>query len=84
MPERGIFRSSTHATDIRKDKIYRGIFCDFVHIDDEVIVAGIITGSAGELLDIVLAHLIDLIDEEPRLFFIGFFDRLSYRYVRCA
>ena len=60
-----LFLSRT--TDVLKDEIYRSILGQVVHAEDEVVVASIVAAGAGELVDIVLAHLIDFVDDEPRL-----------------
>lgn len=60
-----LFLSRT--TDVLKNQIYCGILAEFVHVEDEMVVASIIAAGAGELVDVVLTHFIDSVDDEPCL-----------------
>ena len=56
-----------HVIDHGQDDVDSGILGEFVHGDDELVVACVVTGSVGILFDVVLAHLVDFVDGHARL-----------------
>jgi len=62
-----LFQDIYHLFNIHHYHIGNLLFGLALHIDDKVVVAGVVAGSTRKLLDVVLARGINLLDSLPRL-----------------